>query len=221
MLTQACHATDAQGRHRRRAPARFRGSTRRDERQEPRPDLVQRDFTAPAPNRLWVADLTQRMTGEGFLYLSTVLDVFSRRASRLGHGRARHDGVGPRRPGHRGVEPPAGDRTHPPLGPWLSIRLGGLYQAAARGGHRGVDGRVGDAYDNAVAESQDGSCRQEWTNQVGARRCASCGRGGEVGCSKGLTVPEVTRYTCKCVWGGPFALRPKDIEKRRVCREDW
>ena len=63
------------GVHRRR----LRGCTRRDERQEPRPDLVRRDFTASGPNRLWVADLTQHMTGEGWLYLATVLDVFSRR----------------------------------------------------------------------------------------------------------------------------------------------
>jgi len=43
------------------------------------PDLVERDFTAPAPNRLWVADLTYVGTQQGFLYLAGVLDVFSRR----------------------------------------------------------------------------------------------------------------------------------------------
>jgi transposase InsO family protein len=35
-----------------------RDCTRRDERQQPRPDLVRRDFMASGPNRLWVADLT-------------------------------------------------------------------------------------------------------------------------------------------------------------------
>lgn len=45
----------------------------------PRPDdLVQRDFTAPAPNRLWVADLTYVRTWAGFVYVSFVFDVFSR-----------------------------------------------------------------------------------------------------------------------------------------------
>jgi len=63
------------GVHRRR----LRGCTRRNERQEPQPDLVRQDFTASGPNRLWVADLTQHTTGEGWLYLATVLDVFSRR----------------------------------------------------------------------------------------------------------------------------------------------
>jgi putative transposase len=45
----------------------------------PRPtDLVERDFTAPAPNRLWVADLTYVRTWAGFVYVSFVFDVYSR-----------------------------------------------------------------------------------------------------------------------------------------------
>ena len=43
------------------------------------PDLVQREFTAERPDALWVADITYVPTGSGFLYLSVVLDVFSRR----------------------------------------------------------------------------------------------------------------------------------------------
>lgn len=42
-------------------------STRRDPRAVPAPDLVNRDFTAPAPDRLWVADATRIPTGEGVL----------------------------------------------------------------------------------------------------------------------------------------------------------
>jgi putative transposase len=56
-----------------------RGLTRRDPAARPAPDLVNRDFTAPAPDRLWTADITQIATGEGWLYLAVVLDVFSRR----------------------------------------------------------------------------------------------------------------------------------------------
>jgi transposase InsO family protein len=41
-------------------------------------DLVQRDFTAPAPNRLWVADLTYVKTHAGFVYVAFIIDVFSR-----------------------------------------------------------------------------------------------------------------------------------------------
>ncbi len=42
-------------------------------------DLVKRDFTATAPNQLWVADITYVPTWAAFLYLAIVLDVFSRR----------------------------------------------------------------------------------------------------------------------------------------------
>ncbi|WGY04957.1 IS3 family transposase (plasmid) [Nocardioides sp. QY071] len=42
-------------------------------------DLVQRDFTADAPNQLWLADITEHWTGEGKLYLCAIKDVFSNR----------------------------------------------------------------------------------------------------------------------------------------------
>jgi putative transposase len=42
-------------------------------------DLVQRDFTADAPNELWLADITEHWTGEGKLYLCAIKDVFSNR----------------------------------------------------------------------------------------------------------------------------------------------
>ncbi len=43
------------------------------------PDLVDRDFTADAPNRLWVADLTQVATWSGVAYVCFITDAFSRR----------------------------------------------------------------------------------------------------------------------------------------------
>jgi transposase InsO family protein len=58
---------------------RQRSSTRRDPTATPAPDLVNRDFTAPAPNRLWVADISRIPTGEGPLWLASVRDAFSRR----------------------------------------------------------------------------------------------------------------------------------------------
>jgi putative transposase len=42
-------------------------------------DLVKRDFTAEAPNQLWLADITEHRTGEGKLYLCAIKDVFSNR----------------------------------------------------------------------------------------------------------------------------------------------
>jgi len=44
------------------------------------PNLLQRDFTAPAPNREWLTDITAVWTAEGWLYLVVVLDVYSRLA---------------------------------------------------------------------------------------------------------------------------------------------
>jgi transposase InsO family protein len=47
---------------------------------EARPDdLVERNFSAPAPHSLWVADLTYVSTWAGFCYVAFVIDVFSRR----------------------------------------------------------------------------------------------------------------------------------------------
>jgi putative transposase len=50
----------------------------RDRGARPAPDLVERNFVAAAPNRLWVADITYIPTWAGF-YLAVVLDTFSRR----------------------------------------------------------------------------------------------------------------------------------------------
>jgi transposase InsO family protein len=58
---------------------RWRSSTRQNPKATPAPDLVDRDFTAPAPNRLWVADISRIPTGEGPLWLASVRDAFSRR----------------------------------------------------------------------------------------------------------------------------------------------
>jgi putative transposase len=64
-----------QGAHRRRR----KGCTVRVEGVEPFRDLVGRDFRPDAPNRVWAADIKQIKTGEGWLYLAAVQDLFSRR----------------------------------------------------------------------------------------------------------------------------------------------
>jgi transposase InsO family protein len=43
------------------------------------PNLIARDFTAPAPNRVWLADITYIPTAQGWLYLAAVMDLFSRK----------------------------------------------------------------------------------------------------------------------------------------------
>jgi len=68
-------------------------------------DLVERNFTAPAPNRLWVADLTYVATWAGFAYVAFIIDAFSRMilgpqggdhpAGRAGPGRLGDGRLGP------------------------------------------------------------------------------------------------------------------------------
>ena len=54
-------------------------TTIRDPKRPSAPDLVDRDFARAEPNRLWVCDLKYIQTGQGFLFLAAVQDVFSRR----------------------------------------------------------------------------------------------------------------------------------------------
>ena len=54
----------------------------------PAPDLVERDFTADSPDRLWVADITYCPTWAGFVFLAVVLDAYSRRV--VGWSMANH-----------------------------------------------------------------------------------------------------------------------------------
>lgn len=55
------------------------GSTRQNPAHTAAPDLLDRDFRARAPNRLWVSDLTRLVTGEGVLWLASVRDAFANR----------------------------------------------------------------------------------------------------------------------------------------------
>ncbi|MBB5831901.1 IS3 family transposase [Brachybacterium aquaticum] len=64
-----------------RGISRERGprTTRPGDGLDTRPDLVERNFTATAPNQLWVADITYRRTFAGWVYAAFIIDVFSRR----------------------------------------------------------------------------------------------------------------------------------------------
>lgn len=71
-----------------RSKKRRKNLTRQDQRAVPFPDLVKLDFTAPAPNVKWVGDMTEIPTDEGKRYLSTAIDLFSRRL--LGYATSTH-----------------------------------------------------------------------------------------------------------------------------------
>jgi len=64
-----------QGRYKRRGPR----TTNSEHTLPLAPNLLDRQFEAPAPNRIWLADITYIPTSEGWLYLAVVLDLFSRR----------------------------------------------------------------------------------------------------------------------------------------------
>jgi len=115
---------------------------------------VRRDFTAPAPDRLWVADITYVPTWMGFLYLAIVLDVYSRRI--IGWAMADHlrtelvieaveMALWQRRP------PGAGVIHHSDQGSqYTSLAFGQRLRDASL---VASTGSRGDCFDNAMAES--------------------------------------------------------------------
>ena len=62
-----------------RKPERRKGLTKQDKTAPKFPDLLRRDFTATAPNLRWCGDITEIPTGEGKLFMATVIDLYSRR----------------------------------------------------------------------------------------------------------------------------------------------
>jgi putative transposase len=148
-VARLMRAAGLQGCHRRRG----RGLTRRDPQATSAPDLVKRNFTPRAPDRLWVADITQQRTSQGWLYVAVVLDAFSRRI--VGWSMAEHlrtelvldalDMAIAQR------QPAAGLVHHTDHGcQYTSLAFGRRLQQA---GLVASMGTVGDALDNAVAES--------------------------------------------------------------------
>ena len=130
-------------------------TTRPDPAAHRRPDLVERDFTAPAPDRLWLADLTYLRCWEGMVFFAFVIDAFSRRV--VGWQLAAHMrstlvldalrmALGTRQPGADVELVHHSDRGSQ----YTSIDF-----TQELSDHRVLQsvGSVGDAYDNAMAES--------------------------------------------------------------------
>ena len=135
-------------------------------------DRVNRQFKAPAPNRLWVSDFTYVATWQGFVYVAFVIDVFARRiigwrASRTAHAgfvldaldQALHD----RRPAHGGGLVHHSDRGVQ----YVSIRYS---ERLAEAGIEPSVGSVGDSYDNALAETINGLYKAEVIHRRGPWR---------------------------------------------------
>jgi len=133
--------------------SRRRGTktTRRGVDDAPAADLVRRDFTATAPNQLWVADITFVLTWAGFLYLAVVLDAFSRKI--VGWAMASHlrtELVLQALDMALEQRPPQGVIHHSDHGcQYTSLAFGTRCQQA---GVRPSRGTVGDCFDNALCE---------------------------------------------------------------------
>jgi len=147
------------------APRKRRRTTIRVAGVRPAPDLIGRNFAAPAPNHKWCADITYLQTWEGTLYLAAVMDCFSRRIvgwSMADHVRAQlvvaalEMAVARRRPDPGLVH-------HSDQGAqYVSLTFG---HAAGAAGVAVSMGSVGNCYDNAVAESFFATLKKDLVNR--------------------------------------------------------
>ena len=135
-------------------------------------DRVNRDFKAPAPNRLWVSDFTYVSTWAGFVYVAFVIDAYARRivgwrASRSAQAGfvldALEQALHARRPFTRGGLVHHSDRGSQ----YLSIKY---TERLAEAGIEPSVGSVGDSYDNALAETINGLFKTEVIHRRGPWR---------------------------------------------------
>ena len=136
------------------------------------PNLVERRFSAPAPNRLWVGDVTFVATRQGWLYVAILLDVYARRIVGWAMGERINTALVLQALQmalqHR--QPPAGLIHHTDRG---AIYAADAYRAVlAQHGMQASMGRTGDCYDNAVAESFFSTLKNEltWGEDFRSRR---------------------------------------------------
>lgn len=145
---------------------RYKITTQSDHELKVAKNLLNREFTVPEPNRVWVTDITYISTFEGWLYVAAVLDLFSRRivgwamadhmreelvenALDMALGR-RNPAIGLMHHSDRGVQYACGD-----------------YQAALKAANITVSmSRKGNCWDNAVMERFWGSLKSERTDHA-------------------------------------------------------
>ena len=151
---------------------RFRRTTHAVEAHEKAPNILDRAFTAAAPDRVWAGDITYLWTREGWLYLAVVLDLFSRRvvgwavSDRLQDDLAlealqralheRHAGAGLIHHSDRGCQ-------------YTSLRYRRLLE---RSSVTTSMSRKGDCWDNAVVESFFATLKVELGDSFSSRPAA-------------------------------------------------
>ncbi len=135
-------------------------------------DHVNRQFHAPAPNRLWLSDFTYVSTWSGFVYVAFIIDAYARRivgwrVSRTAHAGfvldALEQALHARRPAHKTGLVHHSDRGSQ----YVSIRY---TERLAEAGIEPSVGSVGDSYDNALAETINGLYNAEAIHRRGPWR---------------------------------------------------
>jgi putative transposase len=140
------------------------------------PNLLDRNFTAVAPNRIWLADITYIETDQGWLYLAAVMDLYSRRI--VGWAMADHlrtdlplaalkMAISAQRPG-------AGLIHHSDRG--VQYASAGYRKMMQSAGFRASMSRKADCYDNAPMESFFHTLKTELVHhrQYATRQEATC-----------------------------------------------
>lgn len=128
-------------------------------------NLLNREFTAQAPNTKWVTDITGVWTAEGWLYVAVVLDLFSRLV--VGWAMASHRDTDLVKQALQMVLA----RRHPTTNLLHHSDRGGKYTSAsyqlllAQAGIQVSMSRKGDCYDNVAMQSFMGSLKGKWTDQ--------------------------------------------------------
>jgi transposase InsO family protein len=146
---------------------RFRSTTDSRHKFPLAPNLLERNFTADAPNQAWVTDITFIWTLQGWLYLAVILDLFSRRVVGWATSQSvdRHLALAALDAALLQRRPSAGLVHHSDRG---STYASDDYQKALRA--RGFEcsmSRKGDCWDNAVAESFFATLKREMENLDG------------------------------------------------------
>ncbi len=142
-------AAGLQGRH----PKAWKRTTIGGDRPVPAPDLIGRDFTATAPDTRWCGDVTYVRTWDGWAYVATVIDLYSRAV--VGWAAADHM----RTSLVTDALAMALARRRPPAGVIFHSDRGSQYTSSAfdafckKNNIRRSPGRTGTCYDNAVSES--------------------------------------------------------------------
>ena len=137
-------------------------TTRRPNVPDLRPDLVEREFKAQGPNKLWVADITYVRTQKGFVYAAFVTDAYSRRIVGWALSDSMRTEVLPLQALNQAIvcaKETTGLVHHADHGSqYVSIAYN---ERLAEYGIIASTGTVGDSYDNALAENVNGSYKNE------------------------------------------------------------